>query len=200
MLTRKNGEAAKPPCGSLTAPAEFMPFAEPSFLLPGESPRDFEVIRQMMIDDIQPQTNVEWLWTLDLVELCWEIQRYRRLKMRVLDAHRATAIEAIVRKVDGEGMPIEAIPMVLLQARRTAADWREDHEAAMQIEARLDRNGFEAIDINAEVFVQAREVFLMFDQLMHSAQNRRIRLLREISHRREFAGRVRRVIRATDRL
>jgi hypothetical protein len=41
-----------------------MPFSEPSFLLPGESLHDFEAIRQMMIDDIQPKTNIEWLWTL----------------------------------------------------------------------------------------------------------------------------------------
>src|SRR4051812_16831880 len=36
----------------------------------------------MIVEDIQPQTNIEWLWTLDLVELSWEILRYRRLKRR----------------------------------------------------------------------------------------------------------------------
>ena len=64
--------------------------SEPSCLLPGESLRDFEAIRQMMVEDIQPATNIEWLWTLDLVELSWEILRYRRLKERILDAHRAS--------------------------------------------------------------------------------------------------------------
>jgi hypothetical protein len=103
MLTRKNSEAARPPCGSLTVPAELIPFSEPSFLLPGENLRDLEAIRQMMIDDIQPETNVEWLWTLDLVELSWEILRYRCLKKRILDAHRAAAIEAILQRLDGEG-------------------------------------------------------------------------------------------------
>jgi hypothetical protein len=39
-------------------------------------------------------------------------------------------------------------------------------------------------------------LFVMFDQLMQSAQSRRIGLMREISVRREFAKRVRRVIRA----
>jgi hypothetical protein len=27
----------------------------------------------MMVDDVQPETNIEWLWTPDLVELSWEI-------------------------------------------------------------------------------------------------------------------------------
>jgi hypothetical protein len=58
----------------------------------------------------------------------------------------------------------------------------------------LGRGGFDNDDINAELFAQSRELFSMFDQLMQSAQNRRIGLLREISLRREFTTRVRRVL------
>ena len=154
----------------------------------------------MMVDDIRPETNIEWLWILDLVELSWEILRYRRLKKRILDAHRVAAIEAILQRLDGEGMPAEAMPMVRTRARRAAAEWRDDREAAVEIEARLERGGFDAIDINAEVFVQARELFDMFDQLMIAAQRRRMVLLREISIRHEFVRRVRCVIRAPDSL
>ena len=200
MLTRKTSQAAEVSCGSLTVPAELMPFSEGSLLLPGESVRDFELIRQMLVDDIRPQTNIEWLWILDLVELSWEILRYRRLKKRVLDAHRAAAIEAILQRLDGAGMPVEAGPMVKMQARRTAAEWRDHPEAAVAIEARLLRNGIDSVDIDAEVFVQARELFEMFDQLIHLAQNRRIALLREIGIRREFARRARGVMRALDSL
>ncbi len=92
------------------------------------------------------------------------------------------------------GCRLKPLPMVRLQVRRTVIEWREEKEAATEIEARLDRNGFDAIDINTEVFVQALELFPMFDQLMHSAQYRRIGVLREISIRREFARRVRRVM------
>jgi hypothetical protein len=49
---------------------------------------------------------------------------------------------------------------------------------------------FDDIDINAEVFIQARASFEMFDRLTQLAQTRRIGLLREISLRREFARRV----------
>ena len=81
-MTQKNSQVFNLPCMSLTVRAELKPFSEPSLLLPGENPCDFEVIRQMIVDDIQPQTNIEWLWTLDLVEMFWEILRYRRLKNR----------------------------------------------------------------------------------------------------------------------
>lgn len=117
----------------------------------------------MIVDDIQPQTNIEWLWTLYLVELSWEILRYRRLKKSILDVHRADAIEAILRRLDGQGMPAEVMPMVDLQARRTAAEWRNDRDVASETEDRLRRSNFDNPDINAEVFVQARASFEMFD-------------------------------------
>ena len=192
-MARKNSQAAVTPCRALAMPDELMPFSESSFLLPGENLRDFEVVRQMMVDDIQPKTHVEWLWTLDLVDLSWEILRYRQLKKRILDAHRVVAVEAVLQRLNGEGMPPEAMPMVKLQAGREAAEWRDDPKVARDIETRLLQSAYDDIAINAEVFVQAKESFDMFDQLIQRAQSRRIALLREISIRREFAGRVRRV-------
>ena len=58
----------------------------------------------MRVDDVEPETSIEWLWTLDLIELSWEILRYRRLR-ETLDVHRVTAIEAILQRLDGEGTP-----------------------------------------------------------------------------------------------
>jgi len=174
-----------------SVPSELRPFAQPH-LLPGESHRDFAIIRKMMIDEVRPESCMEWLWTLDLVELSWEILRYRRLKMRIIALDRVAAIEAIVLRVDGEGVPpIEAVPMVRQYARRAAADWRADPQAAVDIEAHLKRNGFDQTDINAQAIAQVRELFLLFDHLMQSAQSRRVALLREICVRREFARRAR---------
>jgi hypothetical protein len=51
-----------------------------NLLRPGESRREVETIRWMIIHDIRPETNIEWLWTLDLVEFSWEIHRDRCLK------------------------------------------------------------------------------------------------------------------------
>jgi hypothetical protein len=145
----------------------------------------------MMIDDIRPETNIEWLWVLDLVELSWEILRYRCLKQRVIATYRETAIESILLRLDGVGMPADASETLRLQSKQNAAQWREDSYAAAEIEGRLEQHGFDATGINAEVFIQAREQFAMFDHLLHAAQHRRIVLLREISVRREFAKRAR---------
>jgi hypothetical protein len=163
---------------------------EQACLLAGESRHEFETIRQMMIDEIHPRTNLEWLWILDLAELSWEILRYRCLKQKTLESFRQVAIEAILRRLDGSGIPEYAAPKMLAQTRRNAQQWREDPLAAAEIEGRLKQYGFDAVAINAEVYVQAERQLEMFENLMQRAQQRRITLLREISVRREFAKRA----------
>jgi hypothetical protein len=181
----------------LTIPIELAKFSQISGLLPGENESDFETIRQMMIDDIQPETNLEWLWLLDFVELSWEILRYRRMKERIIGAYRESAIQSILLRLDGVGLPKEASGELQLHVQRTVSEWRDDAAAAVEIETRLLRHNFDAEAINAEVYFQARDTFALFDGLMHSAQTRRMTLLREINYSRELAKRVERLSEAT---
>ena len=156
-------------------PAELKSLEEPSCLLPGESRHEFEVIRQMIIEDVGPKTNLEWLWTMDLTELSWEILRYRRLRESLAGAcPRAKAVASILLRLDGAGIPMPAKSMVQAYSERSAVEWCHDPDAAFEIEARLERNGFDQATINAEVFLQARESFAWFDTMMSSAQSRRI--------------------------
>ena len=80
----------------------------------------------MMIDEIQPETSIEWLWTLDLVELSWEILRYRQLKQKLLAFHRADAIASLLQRLDGTGIQASSLQFVELQSRRNAAHRREN--------------------------------------------------------------------------
>jgi hypothetical protein len=84
-----------------------------------------------------PRTNIEWLWILDLAELSWEILRYRCLKQKTLESFRQVAIEAILRRLDGSGIPDYAAQTMLAHTRRNAQQWREDPVAAAEIEGRL---------------------------------------------------------------
>jgi hypothetical protein len=54
-----------------------------------------------------------------------------QLKTRILEAHRVAAVEAILTRVDGEGMSVEAMPVVRHHARRAP---RVDGEG-MSVEA-----------------------------------------------------------------
>lgn len=181
---------------SLTAPSELMFLIEQPCLMPGENRQDFEALRLVMIEEIRPETKIEWLWLQDLVERSWEILRYRRLKQRVLESFRQAAIASILHAIDSAGMPPETSEMVRLRSARAAAEWTENSDAAAEIEAHLARNGFDDIAVNGEVFVQAQRAYAMFDTLMHAAQHRRMALFREIGIRRELANRARKALRS----
>ena len=115
------------------------------------------------------------------------------MKQKILELYRQAAIEAILQRLDGSGIATQATQTMLAQSRRNALEWREDPDAAVEIETRLKQYGFDAVVINAEVHVQARNQLELFDVLMQRAQQRRIILLREIAIRREFAKRAERV-------
>ena len=106
----------------------------------------------------------------------------------MLHAYRYDAIKAILLRLDGAGIPAQDLPDLELQIGRSAAAWRDDPQAAGEIEARLRRHGFDDGALNAEIFCQARSVFASLEKLLHAAQNRRIRLLREIHSRRQAAN------------
>src|SRR5271156_2809924 len=89
----------------------------------------------------------------------WEIIRYRRLKQKVLEMYREDAIQSILQRLDGAGMPAEAASKVYMQTKRNAGEWLSDRGAAAEIEATLARHGVDLTSITAEVFVQARDVF-----------------------------------------
>src|SRR5271166_5418592 len=53
--------------------------------------------------------------------------------------------------------------------------------AATEIDARLASHGFDQHAINTEVYLQARETFVLFESLLNAAQTKRMLLLRKIS-------------------
>lgn len=71
---------------------------------------------------------------------------------------------------------------------QNALSWRIDPVARTEIETRLAAHGFDEHAINAEVYVQVREMFVLFEGLLNAAQTRRMLLLREIRNARLAAG------------
>jgi hypothetical protein len=88
-------------------PAEFESLSVPPLLLPGESLERYELMRQAIFADLAPRTAIEWLLAIDVVELSWEIQRYRVLRHKLLDHYRENAVEQTLRHIDLAELPPE---------------------------------------------------------------------------------------------
>jgi hypothetical protein len=178
------------PCDLITrlSPEDLATLAPPPGLLPGESLERYHFMRQAIVSDIAPQSAIEWLLVIDIIELSWEIERYRLLRTNVLRNFRQQAIEQGLRRIDLAGSFPEDDPTANRHIHRNAVDWQIDPDAASEIETRLAAHGIDQQAINAENFVQAREHYLLFQALLDSAQGRRIALLREIKLLRAAAA------------
>ncbi|WP_050424653.1 hypothetical protein [Bradyrhizobium tropiciagri] len=170
-----------------TLPVEFEVLAPPPLLLPGERLDHYHALRQAIFADLAPQSAIEWLLAIDVAELSWEIQRYRLLRHRLLATYRQQAIEAALRRIDMAGIAPEVEDEADYYTRQNALSWRLDPVATTQIEERLASYGFDQHSINTDVYVQAREVFVLFEGLLNAAQARRLMFIREIKKHRYLA-------------
>jgi len=89
-------------------------------LLPGEDPDHYQLIRDAVVREIDPQTAIEWLFVSDLVELSWDILRYRRLRQKVLEASRELAIQAILERIDLAGIEEDDRPLACNISSKTS--------------------------------------------------------------------------------
>src|ERR1700751_2378566 len=86
-------------------PAEFEVLAPPPLLLPGESLEQYHLTRQAILSEIAPRSAIEWLLVIDVIELCWDIQRYWFLRHKVLENFRQRVIERTLAQIDSVGVP-----------------------------------------------------------------------------------------------
>jgi hypothetical protein len=169
-------------------PVEFEALAPPPLLLPGESLDHYQALRQAIFTDLAPRSAIEWLLAIDVAELSWEIQRCRLLRHKLLETYRQKAIEAALRRIDMVGIAPDFEDEAEYYTLRNAVSWQLDPIAANEIEARLAAYGFDQHAINMQVYMQARETFVVFESLINAAQARRMLLLREIRNQRSAGG------------
>lgn len=172
-------------------PVEFEVLAPAPLLLPGENPEHYHALRQAIFVDFAPRSAIEWLLVIDVAELSWEIQRYRLLRHKLLETYRQKAIEAALRRIDMIGIAPEFEDEAEYYTLQNALSWRLDPMATTEIDARLASYGFDQHAITTEVYVQAREIFVLFESLLNAAQTKRMLLLREIRNQRLAGGPMR---------
>jgi hypothetical protein len=156
----------------------------PPKLLPDEILEHYQLIRQAILADIAPRSAIDWLLAFDMVELSWDIQRYRNPVPQGLRDLSPATIERALSRIDLVDFPPSLQAEANHYTRLNALSWRVDSVVSTEIELRLVAHGFDQDAINVEVYAQAREPFLMFESLLVSTQNRRTILLRDIANHR----------------
>src|SRR5262249_40652471 len=126
----------QPPVTVSQVPIELEALTPPPLLLPGENLEHYQLLRQAIFAEIAPRSIIEWLLAFDVVDLSWDIQRYRILRHKVLESFRQRAIEQVLSRIDLIGVPPSFRSEAEHYTRLNALSWRIDPAAATEIETR----------------------------------------------------------------
>lgn len=177
---------------NLQVPDAILPFVQATpRLLPGETDDDYYRLFEMMATEILPDTDIEWLWTIDLAWLWFDILRYRRWKNAIILTGRRAALEFARAKTNPEALLVGCMnPLIRGQARMDAEALRVETDKRNPLSARLEAHGYDADAINATAFVQGLEPLAAIEKFLTSARHQVAMMLREVRLHREFARRA----------
>ena len=159
-------------------------------LLPEESEEDYYELFDLMADEIAPTTNLEWFALDTIVDLLWDIGRYRLWKNAILVVSRQAALETALLRTHPSTLPNNR-PHRVMMSREEAQEWRTKPEKRAVLEARLAEAGYDADALNAGAFIEAQVPLATIDRFLCSARGQLSATLKEIGIRREFAERAR---------
>jgi hypothetical protein len=164
-------------------------------LLPGEADDDFYRLFDMMATELLPDTDLQWLWVIDLTWLWFDIMRYRRWKSSIILTSRRMALEFALAKTDPESLQISGMnPMIRAQARVDAEVLRVDKTNRNALNVRLEAHGYDADAVNANAFVESRDSLATIEKFLTSARHQVAAMVREIRLDCAFVKRTREAI------
>jgi hypothetical protein len=146
---------------------------------------------------IEPKDTIEWFWVKDVTDLLWEIQRLRRFKAMIINYGRKDALKQLFMIVidDGQAEPGEAFRRAERLAHQAI---NGEPKVKSDLNAVLEKNGFDDEVIRARAFHRYIERIETADRMLAAAEIRRDRVLHEIEFRRETVGRRLREIAAAE--
>ena len=176
-------------------------------ILEGENPEAYDELLAQVSSAVNPSDTIERIWIRDIVDLTWELLRWRRIKNNMM-------AEALTRTLAGKLTPIlrrqpESTELIVEQtlipipspAHRLAEKWAARDPAAIKKVAKLLATLNLTIDaVIAQTFMNKLSDIEHLDRFITIAEGRRNAVLREIDRRRVvFAQELRGAVRKIDR-
>jgi hypothetical protein len=155
----------------------------PPALLPGESLAEYWRLDSLLQADLAPADVIEKIWLRDLVDLQWEVRRWRRLSNEFLSWSTYDGLDKILRlffQCNG--------PEVELKRK-----WmRRDPAAIAAVSRLLDVAGLTEDTVLAQTLADQLDVIDRIDRMTFQAERRRDHAIEQIERRREgLAARAR---------
>ena len=106
-------------------PAHVIELLGPAPLLKGENLKQYQALLSEIARTVKPADIMEWLWVKDIVDLTWDILRYRRLKANGI---QNTGLEATCLNYTSTASALAALH--LIEQMQASAELRRNNAAA----------------------------------------------------------------------
>lgn len=177
--------------GDNQPPASLRPILLQRALVWGETEADYDALFRALNAEIAPSSCLEWLHLKHLVDLTWEIHRYRRLKVDMINLARVEATTALltpilsigVDSLEAYGIPGRA--RKIAEALERGSD--KEYEQAVKI---LSAHGLSLDDVTTQAMILSLPNIERLDRLIASAEARVVLLIRDVARLKDaFATR-----------
>jgi hypothetical protein len=151
----------------------------PPPLMPGEDQTEYESLAERVLATVRPRDTLEMIWVRDVIDLTWEVRRFRRLKANLVAAVSHLGVKEFLAPRLGCGDQTSKM------SERWALGYRDakDMVAVMLENARLDKDALTALTFDKKL-----ESFERINLLIASAEARRNNAIREIDRHRAALG------------
>jgi len=142
-------------------------------LLPHESSKEFLQLFASFEDYGKPQNPRSYLAAYQATVLTWEVLRYQRMKIGVLDSHQRPALESLFRKIQVRTAARKGVGEAVAksEARDLAAPWFKDPASRPAIMKMIEAAGYPPNAIEVEAFQLALPALAPIERLIVSAQS-----------------------------
>jgi len=163
-------------------------------ILPGEDASAYKALLEGVSTDVKPKDIIEKIWIRDVVDLTWEIFRWRRIKKTWLAFKVSEGLSVSLKPVLRaspqyiEGFVAGKLSEKSLEeeAKRIAGLWFDEDPKVVSFLTGLEKQ-IAVTAVMSMAFLSELERIESVDRLIASLEYRRNTILREVDRRRELA-------------
>lgn len=165
--------------GSGIKPANEMAayFGAPALVGP-EKLEDYENLGNSIAAAINPIDAIGWMFTRDVTDWSWDIQRERTIKVEVIKYFKKEVVAELLRSTLAPSGQLENALYRIFQAGAEISRWSTDPEARMLIDKALAEKGYDANYILAQAYMRAAGQIEAIDKRITAYEQRRTAALR----------------------
>jgi hypothetical protein len=123
-------------------------------------------------DDFRPKTDYEYMLTLQATIATWELLRYERVKVAILQSLQRSAVEKFHRRMKNLPSTQQDVAEITKSAQKGTHAYFADREYRKHFAAELERNGYGSKAVEGDAYMRSLPSLAAVDRLIRSAEKR----------------------------